>query len=149
MSTDPGKARRGMVILQREEQDLADVPRARADSDLFAAIASGSNGGRASTNAGAHHCLTTLASESQHPDAQTLMLSACTSVSIYRKALIHNLIDSAVGEWESDCPFRPKANQSPSPSVRPIPAISRRSYGSFIERSDVGCTGNRPFDWKA
>lgn len=41
-----------MVILQREEWDLGGV-RTRADSDLFSVIASGSKGGRVSTNAGA------------------------------------------------------------------------------------------------
>jgi hypothetical protein len=35
VNTDPGKASRGMVILQREEWDLADEPRARADSAPF------------------------------------------------------------------------------------------------------------------
>lgn len=53
-----------MVILQREEWDLGGV-RTRADSDLFAAIASGSKGGRVSTNAGAQtdRCADTLKGE--------------------------------------------------------------------------------------
>lgn len=52
LSTEPGKARRGMVILQRDEWDRADMPRARTDSELLAPIAGGSNGGRASTDPG-------------------------------------------------------------------------------------------------